>query len=332
MAAAAAPPVGAASTVAPVRQPAKAPLRDTGSLPFPLLYSTLAVNGAKGGGTKYLTLQFLNYARWTAQEHSVGFVQAMQIIVEKNMRGVDGSLRPLGFFNVWRPSVTLMNESVHWGMKVPLSLYLYEQMRDSLGTHGGLFTAVAANSLAEVALTGPTERFGCHMALTRTSYAKSFEVTRANRPNFAMALWNGGTGLWVRNFSWNFTFFEWKRLFHNFLDRPGTAPGWMEPHFQLLRTFEPKNSANFLTFECACLATYLTFFNMAGDNVKTKMSADPKNFPTVKYTVKYIYEQHGFVGFARGSLFKGIYLVAGSTIAIGLQERLTAIMSKLYGT
>ena len=38
---------------------------------------------------------------------------------------------------------------------------------------------------------------------------------------------------------------------------------------------DPKNQANLLTFEAACLATYLTFFNMAGDNIKTKMSAQP---------------------------------------------------------
>ncbi len=81
--------------------------------------------------------------------------------------------------------------------------------------------------------------------------------------------------------------------------------------------------------EAACLSTYLTFFNMAGDNVKTKMSVDPEKFPTFSNTVRQIYGQFGVVGFTRGSLFKGAYLVAGATIAIGIQERLTAIMSKL---
>ncbi len=66
------------------------------------------------------------------------------------------------------------------------------------------------------------------------------------------------------------------------------------------------------------------------DNVKTKMSANPETFPTFSYTVRYIYREHGILGFTRGSLFKGIYLVAGATIAIGIQERLTAIMSKLF--
>merc|ERR1719171_1492331 len=118
-------------------------------------------------------------------------------------------------------------------MKVPVSLFLYENLREPLGIHAGLFAAVALNSFAEVVVTGPTERFGVHMALNKeTSYKRSFAETRIHRPNFPTALWNGGCGLWVRNFSWNFTFFEWKRVMHNALDRPGTAPVWIEPHFQ----------------------------------------------------------------------------------------------------
>mmetsp|Transcript_65588 Transcript_65588/g.182365 ORF Transcript_65588/g.182365 Transcript_65588/m.182365 type:complete len:367 (+) Transcript_65588:1-1101(+) len=320
---------------APAEQatPRKAKLRDVGSLPFPILYSTLVANGAKGGATKYALLQFLNYARWTAQEHSVNFPRAVRICMERNVRGADGRLQPLGLIRMWKPSITLLNESVHWAMKVPLSLCLYEQLREPLGIHAGLFLAVAMNTVAEVAVTGPTERLGVHVALNRNlTYRDSYELTRQHRPNFGAALWNGGCGLWVRNFSWNFAFFEWKRLFHNALDRPDTAPAWLEWHFDWLRRMEAKDSANVLTFEAACLATYLTFFNMAGDNVKTKMSADPKKFPTVRYTVSHIYQQHGLMGFTRGGLFKGIYLVAGSTIAIGLQERLTAIMSKLVGS
>jgi hypothetical protein len=92
---------------------------------------------------------------------------------------------------------------------------------------------------------------------------------------------------------------------------------------------DPKNQANLLTFEAACLATYLTFFNMAGDNIKTKMSAQPEVYKTFSGTARAIYAEHGLLGFTRGGLFKGAYLVAGSTIAIGLQERLTAIMAKL---
>jgi hypothetical protein len=304
-------------------------LRDTGSLPFPLLYSTLAINGAKGGATKYGCLQFLNYARWTAQEQSVGFYEAIKIIMRRNCRTAEGRFNPLGIVAVWRPTATLLNESMHWGMKVPLALGLYENLRGQLGIHTGLFVAVAVSTAAEVAVTGPTERFGVHMSLNKiTSYKQSYELTRRHRPNFQMALWNGGCGLWVRNFTWNFAFFEWKRVMHNALDRPGYAPEWIEPHFRWLRTFQPKDSANILTFEAACLATYLTFLNMAGDNVKTKMSHNPEAYPTVKFTVASIYQQHGIIGFARGSLFKGIYLVAGATVAIGLQERLTAIMSK----
>ena len=83
--------------------------KDQSALPFPTAagYATLALNGAKGGvkycyvcyvianetrrlsrlslfphvlklegATKYLTLQYLNYARWTAQQHSCSMVQA----------------------------------------------------------------------------------------------------------------------------------------------------------------------------------------------------------------------------------------------------------------
>merc|ERR1719343_122043 len=161
------------------------------------------------------------------------------------------------------------------------------------------------------------------------SYRESLQQSQRARGGLLVGAYAGAGGLWLRNFSWNFAFFEWKRYLHNALDRPGTGPSFLEPQFEYLRRMEPKDSANVLTFEAAVFSTYLTFFNMAGDNVKTKMSADPKAFPTVRYTVAHIYQQHGLLGFTRGSLFKGIYLVAGSTIAIGLQERLTAIMSKL---
>lgn len=47
-------------------------MADRDALPFPLAagYTTLALNGAKGGATKYLCLQYLNYARWTSQQFS----------------------------------------------------------------------------------------------------------------------------------------------------------------------------------------------------------------------------------------------------------------------
>lgn len=306
-------------------------LRDVNSLPFPIAYSVLAMNGAKGGATKYGVLQFLNYARWTAQEHSVGFIPALKIMWHKNMF-VGGEFKALGFFNMWRPSVTLLNESVHWGMKVPLSLGLYENLREPLGPHVGLVIGVAINTCAEVLFTGPTERLGVHMALSQVrGYSASHKTTRRWRTSTRLTLWNGGTGLWIRNFTWNLMFFEWKRAMHNALDRPGFAPCLLEPHFEWLRTQDPRNAANILTFEAACLATYLTFFNMAGDNVKTKMSAQPEKFQTVPFTVAYIYKHHGLLGFARGGLFKGAYLVAGATIAIGVQERLTSIMGKLLG-
>lgn len=35
------------------------------------------------------------------------------------------------------------------------------------------------------------------------------------------------------------------------------------------------------------------------------------------------------MGFVRGSLFKGFYLILGATVAIGIQERLTEIMAAL---
>ena len=62
------------------------------------------------------------------------------------------------------------------------------------------------------------------------------------------------TGSSSRNFSWNFAFFEWKRALHNALATRGTAPEWAEPHFDWLRRQEPKDAANVLTFEAACLA------------------------------------------------------------------------------
>ena len=93
------------------------------------------------------------------------------------------------------------------------------------------------------------------------------------------------------------------------------------------------------------LGTYLTFFNMAGDNIKTKMQAlkihygrldscdswqvDPERYPSFRGTAYEIWKEHGLVGFTRGSLFKGIYLILGSTLAIGIQERLTEIMAAL---
>ena len=45
-------------------------------------------------------------------------------------------------------------------MKVPLSLYFYEQLREPLGIHAGLFVGVAMNTVCETVVTGPTERFG----------------------------------------------------------------------------------------------------------------------------------------------------------------------------
>merc|ERR1712039_1024746 len=95
------------------------------------------------------------------------------------------------------------------------------------------------------------------------------------------------------------------------------------------RQLETKDQANVLTFEAATLGTYLTFFNMAGDNIKTKMQYDPARYPSFVMTVGEIWTNHGLVGFARGSLFKGIYLILGATVAIGIQERLTEILAAL---
>lgn len=69
---------------------------------------------------------------------------------------------------------------------------------------------------------------------------------------------------------------------------------------------------------------------MAGDNVKTKMQVDPARYPSFSLTVRDIWHKHGLLGFTRGSLFKGIYLILGSTLAIGIQERLTEIMAALF--
>jgi len=305
------------------------------ALPFPTAagYTALAMNGMKGGGTKYVLLQFLNYARWTAQRESCGMFPALRLMVQRSMVGADGRWRPLGFFSMWHPGVTLINETLHWGMKVPLALAFYDRLSDPLGKHVGLFAAVALSTAGEVAVTGWSERFGVHLGLNRqiTSYKESYTATRTVRSTSLHAAYNGSAGLWVRNFSWNFAFFEWKRYFHALVKEPEAAPFWLRSHIDWLRTLETKNQANILTFESATLATYLTFVNMAGDNVKTKMSADPESFPTVRYTVSHIYREHGLLGFTRGSMFKGIYLIAGATVAIGVQERLTEVMAKLYG-
>lgn len=308
--------------------------RDSEALPFPtaLGFSTLALNGAKGGCTKYLSLQFLNYARWTSQELSVGFPGALRAMGRRHLVAPGGGFRPLGLFEMWRPSVTLMNETVHWGMKVPLAIALYDRSREvGLGAHSGLIAAVALSTAGEVAATGWSERFGVHMGLNGIrSYSHSLAQSQAARGSLLAGAYAGAGGLWVRNFSWNFAFFEWKRFLHRSVDStPEGAPAWFERHLQWLRSFEKKDQANILTFEAATLGTYLTFFNMAGDNVKTKMQHDPARYPSVRVTVREIWNNHGFLGFARGSLFKGIYLIAGSTIAIGIQERFTSIMSAL---
>ena len=45
----------------------------------------------------------------------------------------------------------------------------------------------------------------------------------------------------VRNFSWNFAFFEWKRFLHNAVDRtPPNAPAWFEAHLDWLRSLSLK--------------------------------------------------------------------------------------------
>eukprot|EP00438_Fugacium_kawagutii_P004893 Skav229206 [mRNA] locus=scaffold2439:71068:73864:+ [translate_table: standard] len=221
-------------------------MADPDALPFPLAagYTTLALNGAKGGATKYLCLQYLNYARWTSQQFSCNLPRSIQIMTSLHLKS-DGRWTPLGFLKFWRPAVTLLNET-------------------------------------------------------------------------------------VRNFSWNLTFFEWKRFLHNAVDKtPENAPEFFKTHLDWLRSLEKKNQANVLTFEAATLGTYLTFFNMAGDNIKTKMQVDPERYPSFRATAYEIWSQHGLLGFTRGSFFKGIYLILGSTLAIGIQERLTEIMAAL---
>ncbi|CAE8592078.1 unnamed protein product [Polarella glacialis] len=269
--------------------------RDSAALPFPITagFSTLALNGAKGGCTKYLTLQYLNYARWTSQQHSCGITQALRIMARTHLVSADGRWNPRGFLQFWNPSVTLVNETVHWAMKVPLAIGLYGVFLDAglasgliLGFVPGLSSAGEAEM--GVALTGWSERFGVHMGS-------------------------------VRNFAWNFSFFEWKRYLHNAVDKtPQGAPTWFCAHLDWLRSLDKKNQANFLTFEAATLGTYLTFFNMAGDNIKTKMQYDPVQYPSFTGTVKQIWSQHGLVGFARGSLFKGIYLILGASSLFGI--------------
>ncbi|CAE8602987.1 unnamed protein product, partial [Polarella glacialis] len=215
-------------------------------------------------------------------------------------------------------------------LRVPLAIGLYGVFLDAgLGPHLGLCAGVALSSAGEVALTGWSERFGVHMGLRQIrSYSESYRISRDARGGALKGAWAGAGGLWVRNFAWNFSFFEWKRYLHNAVDKtPQGAPTWFCAHLDWLRSLDKKNQANFLTFEAATLGTYLTFFNMAGDNIKTKMQYDPVQYPSFTGTVKQIWSQHGLVGFARGSLFKGIYLILGSTIAIGIQERLSDIMA-----
>jgi len=303
-------------------------------LPFPkaIGYYALALNGAKGGATKYLTLQYLNYARWTAQQHSCGLAEALRIIARTYAYSADGRFAPVGLFRMWWPYVTLVNETVHWAMKVPLAMQLYQSCRDAgFGPHSGLFLGVAMSSAGEVAATGWSERFGVHMGLRQiSSYGESFRTARDAQGGALAGAYAGAGGLWVRNFSWNFAFFEWKRFLHNSVDQvPDGAPQWFCRHVHWLRGLDRKDQANMLTFESATLATYLTFFNMAGDNIKTKMQYDPARYPSFVGTCRDIWAQHGLVGFARGSLFKGIYLILGATVAIGIQERLSDVMAAL---
>jgi len=242
---------------------------------------------------------------------------------------------PLRFFTMWRPAVTLVNETVHWGLKVPLAMVLYDGFYNSgFGPHAGLFCGVALSTVGEVAATGWSERMGVHMGLRQlSSYRQSVLTSCAARGSWISGIYAGAGGLWVRNFAWNFTFFEWKRFLHGAVQQtPKGSPSWFEAHLRWLRTLEKKNQANVLTFEAATLGTYLTFFNMAGDNIKTKMQYDPVRYPSFRGTVRDIWSQHGLIGFTRGSLFKGIYLIAGATVAIGIQERLTEMMAVLLGS
>merc|ERR1719401_2552563 len=112
---------------------ATAVARNPEDLPFPKAagYYALALNGAKGGGTKYLTLQYLNFARWTAQQHSCNLPQAIKIMAQNYVFHADGRFTPWGFFKMWWPYVTLVNETVHWGMKVPLAMCFYDKFREA---------------------------------------------------------------------------------------------------------------------------------------------------------------------------------------------------------
>lgn len=309
--------------------------RDHYSLPFPLEagYSTLALNGVKGGGTKYITLQFLNYARWTSQQHSVNFPDALQIIWQKRMFHPETRrFMPLGFFAMWRPGVTCLNETVLWGMKVPLAMFLYDEFyKSSFGPHLGLFCAVALSTLGEIAAVGWSERFSVHMSLQQIgSYRQSLLIARGARGSWMSGVYAGAGAHYVRSFSWNIAFFEWKRFLHGAVAQtPQGSPAWFETHLKWLRSLEKKNQANVLTFEAATFGTYLTFFSMAGDNVKTKMQHDPVRYPSFLGTVHEIWLQHGLLGFTRGSVFKGFYIIVGATIAVGVQERLTEIMTVL---
>merc|ERR1712232_1530231 len=209
---------------------------------------------------------------------------------------------------------------------------LYSDSRDvGFGPHSGLFCGVVVSTAAEVAFTGWSERFGVHMGLRQLrGYSGSLEIAQNARGSFLAGAWAGAGGLWLRNFSWNFAFFEWKRFLHNAVENtPEGSPQLFRWHLEWLRKLDKKDQANVLTFEAATLGTYLTFFNMAGDNVKTKMQYDPARYPSFTGTVRDIYANHGVVGFARGSLFKGIYLILGATVAIGIQERLSEIMASL---
>lgn len=308
--------------------------RDPHALPFPAAagYYALAINGAKGGCTKYLTLQFLNYARWTSQQHSCNLPGALRIIAKNYLVTPDGQWSFFRVFRMWWPYVTLVNETVHWGMKVPLAMRLYSDFREiGFGPHVGLFAGVALSSAGEVLVTGWSERFGVHMGLRQlSSYSESYRIAREARGSPLAGAYAGASGLWLRNFAWNFAFFEWKRYLHNAVERtPEGSPDFFCAHLDWLRQLEKKDQANVLTFEAATLGTYLTFFNMAGDNIKTKMQHDPARYPSFKSTVVDIYQNHGLLGFARGSLFKGIYLILGATVAIGIQERLSEIMASL---
>merc|ERR1712046_455875 len=199
------------------------------------------------------------------------------------------------------------------------------------GSHVGLFMGVALSTAGEVAATGWSERFGVHMGLRQIrSYRESFRLSREARGSALAGFYAGASGLWLRNFSWNFAFFEWKRYLHNAVDTtPENAPALFRSHLDWLRSLEKKDQANFLTFEAATLGTYLTFFNMAGDNIKTKMQHDSARYPSFLGTAREIVSNHGILGLTRGSMFKGIYLILGSTLAIGIQERLTEIMAAL---